>query len=126
MPARASPTAPGSLHPSSASAVRSTLHGTQASHPPVPSATATPPAAGDVAVARHSVAAAPAPASPAAAHAEATAAAAPSVSSSPTPNPLAPSSVAANTLSGSATGTTWPRSQCDPSAVTSSCTSLGS
>ena len=56
----------------------STLHGTQAPHPPVPSATAAPPTPVDVAAAGHSAAVAPGPASAAAVPAVANAAAAPS------------------------------------------------
>ena len=55
MPARASPAAPGIPHPTPASAVPSTLHGTQAPHPSVPSASAAPPTPGDADAAGHSL-----------------------------------------------------------------------
>ena len=74
MPARASPAALGTPHPTPASAVPSTLHGTQAPHPPIPSATAAPPTPGDATAAGHSAAVAPGEASAAAAPAVAGAA----------------------------------------------------
>ena len=125
MPARASPAAPGIPHPTPASAVPSTLHGTHAPHPPVPSASAALPTPGDAAAAGHSAAVAPDEASEAAVPAVANAAAAPSAAvatappaaaPTPVPNPPAPTGAATAANSGGATGTTRlpPRSQRDP------------
>ena len=73
-PARASTGAPGIPHPTTASTVPSTLHGTQAPHPPVPFASAAPPTPGDAAAAGQSAAVAPGEASAAAVPAAACAA----------------------------------------------------
>ena len=112
--------------PTPASAVPSTLHGTQAPHPPVPSASAVPPTPGDAAAAGQSAPVAPGEASaaavPAAANAAATpssavATAPPAVAPPPTPNPPTPPGAAtAAAHPGGATGTTRlpPRSQRDP------------
>ena len=115
MPARASPAAPGIPHPTSALAVPSTLHVTQAPRPPVTSASAAPPIPGDAAAAGHSTAVAPGEASAAAVPNVANAAAAPSaavatatpaVAPPLAPNAPAPPTAAAAAHSGGATGTT--------------------
>ena len=125
MPARASTAAPGIPHPTPASAVPSTIHGTQAPHPHVPSASAAPPTPGDAAAAGHPAAVAPGEASAAAVPAVVNAAAAPSAAEATAPpavapppalSPPAPPGAAAAAHSGGATGTTRfpPRSQRDP------------
>ena len=123
MPTRASPAAPGIPHPTPASAVPSTLHGTQA-HPPVPSAAVAPPTPGVTAAAEPSSAvalgetsagAAPAVANAAAAPNAAVATATPAIAPTPAPKPPATPDAAAAAHSGGATGTTRfpPRSQGD-------------
>ena len=118
MPVRASPTTP-------ASAVPSTLHGTQAPHSPVPFARAAPSTPGDVAAAGHYAAVspseaseetAPAVANVAAAPSAAVATASPAIAPPPPLNPHAPPGAAAAAHSGGATGTTRfpPRSQRGP------------
>ena len=97
---------PGSPYPTPASAEPSTLHGTQAPHPPVPSATAVPPTAVDVAAAGHRAAAAPAVGNAAAALGAAAATATAAVASPPAPIPPAPPGAAAAAHSGGTTGTT--------------------
>ena len=113
-------------HPTPASAVPSTLHGTQAPHPPVPSASAAPTTPGDAAAAGQSAPVAPGEASAAAVPAAANAAAAPSaavatappaIAPPPAPSPPAtPCAATAATHSGGATGATRlpPRSERDP------------
>ena len=90
MPARASPIAPGIPHPTPASAVPSTLHGTQAPHPPVPSASAAPPTPGDAAAAGQSAPVALGEASAVAVPAAANVAAAPSAAAATAPAAVAP------------------------------------
>ena len=125
MPALATPLAPGIPHPTPASAVPSTLHGTQAPPPHVPSASVAPPAPEDAAAAGHPAAVAPGEASGGAVPAAAIAAAAPSAAVAnaapllappPAPNPPAPPGAAAAAHSGGTTGSTRlpPRSQRDP------------
>ena len=84
-------------HPTPASAMPSTFHGTQAPHPHVPSALAAPPTPGDAAATGHPAAVAPGEASAAAVPAVANAAAAPSTAVAtalpavaPPPRPIPP------------------------------------
>ena len=106
MTARSSPASPCSPHPLPASAMPSTLHGTQTTHSPVPSAMAAPPTFEDAATAGNSAAVRPG----------VTSAAATPVVVHP---PATPDATAAP-QSGGATGTTrydtvgTPRSQVGP------------
>ena len=90
MPARASPAAAVIPHPTPASAVPSTLDGTQGPHPPVPSASAAPPTPGDAVAARQSSAVAPGEASAAAVPAVTNAATAPGVAVAAAPAAVPP------------------------------------